>query len=118
MRPPFGKPKRKNSSNKFFVKIDEPRMVDISRLVQKEFRPCVNIVIIIKRDLETFQGSQRRWVTTPIFFRNYLTEMNTMVYYFSGDRRLAIDWLDNNRFCLGQNIRIKARLLSGCSGIQ
>jgi hypothetical protein len=111
MRPPFGEPKRKNSSNKFFIKIDEPGMVHIGKLVQKEFRPCINIVIIIKMDLETFQGLLRRRVATPFFLRNYLVEMNIVIYYFSGDRRLAIDWSDNNRFCLGQNIRIKCKAL-------
>jgi hypothetical protein len=45
MHPPSGEPERKNAS-KLFIKINEPRMIKFWGLVEHEFRPGFNIIII------------------------------------------------------------------------
>jgi hypothetical protein len=94
MHPPSRKPEGKNPSEIILVKSNIPGMVKIGCLVKEKFGPSINIIIITVRDFTRMKNSNRGRVISPIFVRKYFININIVKNYFSGNRSLAINWLE------------------------
>jgi hypothetical protein len=98
------------------VKSNKPGMVKIGSLVKEKFGPSINIIIITLRNFTRTKNSGRGRVIFPIFFRNYSININIVKNYFSGNRSLAINWLEMEGFGLCQNIGIIGKVFLGMFG--
>ena len=112
MHPPPGKPEGKNSS-KISVKSNKSRMVKIGSLIEEKFRPSLNVVIIIVRNIAIIKNSGRRRVITPIFFEKHFVNINIVKNYFLGNKSLAINGFEMNGFGLLQNIGVICNVFLG-----
>ena len=112
MHLPPGEPEGKNSS-KISVKSNKPIMVKIGSLTEEKFGPSLNVVIIIVRNIAIIKNSGRGRVITPIFFGKHFVNVNIMKNYFLGNRILAINGFEMNRFGLLQNIGVICNVFLG-----
>ena len=113
MHPPLRELEVKNSSKIISVKSNKPRMVKIGSLINKKFGPSFIVVIIIVRNITIIKNSGRGRVITPIFFRKHFVNVNIVKNYFLGNRSLAINGFEMNRFGLLQNIGVICKVFLG-----